>query len=66
MNQKYKRSLDIIWKADLIIAAILLYNLHNLSDNLFHTEALLEAGFFVLLAAITYTQKCKLDMIKEG
>jgi hypothetical protein len=65
MNQKYKKSLDIIWKADLIIAAIILYNLHNLGDNLIHTEALLQAGFFVLLAAITYTQKCRLDMKEE-
>ena len=65
MNQIYKKSLDIIWKADLIIAMIFLLTLTNPSDNLINTEALLGAGFFVLLSAITYTQKCRLDNKEE-
>jgi hypothetical protein len=65
MDQKYKKSLDIIWKADLIVAIIFLFTLTNPSDNSKNTEALLMAGFFVLLAAITYTQKCRLDNKEE-
>jgi hypothetical protein len=65
MNQKYKKALDIIWRADLIIALIFLLTLTNKIDNSINTEALLGAGFFVLLAAITYTQKSKLDNLKE-
>jgi hypothetical protein len=65
MKEKYRKSLNIIWKADLVIAFIFLLTLYNTSDNSLNTEALLGSGFFVLLSAITYTQRCRLDAKEE-
>jgi hypothetical protein len=65
MNERYRKALGIIWKADLLIATIFLLTLFNSVDNSINDHALLGAGFFVLLSAITYTQKWRIENRSE-
>lgn len=57
--QNELKTLSILWKADIAIAFVFLLTLFNQSDNSINPEALLGAGVFVFLAAITYNQKIK-------
>jgi hypothetical protein len=64
MNKKYIKALDILWKIDIVIAIIFLATLWDSTNNKVNPQALLGAGIMVLLAAISYNHKIKLDRDK--
>jgi hypothetical protein len=66
MSKKYIKALEILWKIDIVIAMIFLATLWNSTHNKVNPQALLGAGIMVLLAAISYNQKVKLNRSKTN